>query len=256
MTMNLLTEAARTMGFALTTAHLRAFQLYYQELMAWNERFNLTAITEYEHVQIRHLLDSLTCLLALGDCQSGRCQPGVPSAGMRLLDVGSGAGFPGLPLKILHPQLELTLLEATAKKVGFLQHMTALLNLTNVTIFHGRAEELGQDPAHRERYDLVVARAVADLPVLVEYLLPFCRLGGRCVAQKGSSAHEELSAAQYALSLLGGQVHYVLPVELSGLAETRYLVVIDKKARTPSPYPRRPGMPSKRPLLTPEAHSL
>lgn len=247
--MELLSQAAHSMGFRLTPAHLSAFQTYYQELIAWNQRFNLTAITEYEHVQIRHILDSLTCLLALGNQQKSPRQPGVPASGTRVIDVGSGAGFPGLPLKILHPQLDITLLEATTKKADFLHHIVSRLGLSGATIIHRRAEELGHDDAHREGYDLVLARAVAELPVLAEYLLPLCRLGGRCIAQKGSSAHEELRVAQHALSILGGEVHYVVPVELIGLAETRHLVVIDKKARTPQKYPRRPGMPSKRPLL-------
>lgn len=247
--MKLLLEAAHNMGFALTPAHLEKFQTYYQDLIAWNQHVNLTAIIEYDHVLIRHFLDSLTCLMAIGRGQSDRWRPGVPAPGARVVDVGTGAGFPGLPIKILYPHLQLTLLEATGKKTDFLRHIVACLNLGQVTVIHGRAEDLGQDQLHREGYDLVLGRAVADLPVLVEYLLPLCRLGGKCIAQKGISAHEELSAAHYAISLLGGEVHYVVPIELPGLAETRHLVVIDKVARTPQEYPRRPGMPSKRPLL-------
>ena len=247
--MKLLFEAARDMGFALTPANLKMFQIYYEELVEWNRRFNLTAITEYEHVQIRHMLDSLTCLQAAGNNLGNHHRPGVLPSGTRVIDVGSGAGFPGLPLKILHPHLDITLLEATGKKTDFLHHIVKQLGLSQVTIIHGRAEELGQDQAHRENYDLVLARAVAELRVLVEYLLPLCRLGGRCIAQKGNSAHEELNAAQHALALLGGKVRYVMPVELAGLAETRHLIVIDKTARTPQKYPRRPGIPSKRPLL-------
>jgi 16S rRNA (guanine527-N7)-methyltransferase len=250
--MRSLFEAARSMGFSLTPAHLKTFQAYYEILLSWNERFNLTAITEYEHAQIRHFLDSLSCLLALGAEQGGRWLPGVPAPGTRVVDVGSGAGFPGLPLKILYPYLDLTLLEAAAKKTDFLKHSVTHLDLGEVRVIHGRAEDLAQDEAHREGYDLVLARAVAELTVLVEYLLPLCRLGGKCVAQKGSSAHEELSSAEYAISLLGGEVHYVVPVELPGLAEIRHLVVIDKVARTPQKYPRRPGMPSKRPLVAPK----
>jgi 16S rRNA (guanine527-N7)-methyltransferase len=248
--MELLTQAARKMGFALTPAHLRAFQAYYEQLIEWNQRFNLTAVTEYDQGQIRHFLDSLSCLLAIGTSRGERWWPGVPAPGTRAIDVGSGAGFPGLPIKILHPHLDLTLLEDTGKKTEFLKHVVAHLRLESVTVIHGRAEEVGQDKAHRERYDLVLARAVADLPVLVEYLLPLCRLGGKCVAQKGGSAREELTAAQHAITVLGGQVHYVVPVELPGLAETRHLVVIDKMAGTPQTDPRRPGIPSKRPLLT------
>jgi 16S rRNA (guanine527-N7)-methyltransferase len=250
--MKLLFEAAQAMGFSLTPAHLKTFQAYYENLLAWNQQVNLTAITEYEHAQIRHFLDSLTCLLALGGEQGGRWLPGVPAPGTRVVDVGSGAGFPGLPLKVLYPHLDLTLLEAAAKKADFLKHSVQHLGLGKVTVIHGRAEDLGRDEAHREGYDLALARAVAELNVLVEYLLPLCRMGGKCVAQKGSSAHEELAAAEHAISLLGGRVHYVVPVELPGLAETRHLVVIKKVARTPQKYPRRPGMPSKRPLIAPK----
>ncbi len=247
--MKSLSRAARDMGLALTPTHLQTFQSHYEELIEWNQKFNLTAVTEYEHVQIRHFLDSLTCLLGIGTNKGGRWWPGVPEPSTRVIDVGSGAGFPGLPLKTLYPNLALTLLEATGKKAEFLEHLVTQLRLAQVMVVRGRAEEMGRDEAHRESYDLVLARAVADLPVLVEYLLPLCRLGGKCIAQKGSSAHEELRMAQHAISLLGGEVHYVIPVELPGLAETRHLVVINKVARTPQKYPRRPGMPSKRPLL-------
>lgn len=253
--MRLLSEAARDMGFALTPAHLRTFQSHYEELIAWNQKFNLTAVTDYEHVQIRHFLDSLSCLLGIGSSRGERWWPGVPTHGMRVIDVGSGAGFPGLPLKIFYPDLDLTLLEATTKKTEFLKHVVTHLNLEKVTVIHRRAEKAGQDKAHRENYDLVLARAVADLPVLVEYLLPLSRLGGKCIAQKGGSAHEELRMAQHAISLLGGEVHHVVPVELPGLAETRHLVVINKVARTPQKYPRRPGMPGKRPLLDAKSSS-
>ncbi len=246
--MKLLSEAAHNMGFALKPAHLRTFQAYYEELITWNQRFNLTAVTDYDHVQIRHFLDSLSCLLAIGNKGEHR-RPGLPAPGTRVIDVGSGAGFPGLPLKILHSRLDLTLLEATGKKTEFLKHVVTHLGLETTTVIHRRAEEVGQHEAHRECYDLVLARAVADLPVLVEYLLPLCRIGGKCIAQKGSSAHEELTTAQHAIALLGGEVHYVVPVELPGLAETRHLVVINKVVRTPQKYPRRPGIPNKRPLL-------
>lgn len=246
--MELLSEAARNMGFALTPAHLRTFHIYYKELIAWNQKFNLTAVTEYEQAQIRHFLDSLSCLLGIGN-KGEHWQPGAPAPGTLVIDVGSGAGFPGLPLKILYPHLDLTLLEATAKKTEFLRYLVTHLDLGEVTVIHGRAEDVGQDEVHRESYDLVLARAVADLPVLVEYLLPLCRLGGKCIVQKGGSAHEELAMAQRAISLLGGEVHYVVPVELPGLAETRHLVVINKVAQTPQKYPRRPGMPGKHPLL-------
>jgi 16S rRNA (guanine527-N7)-methyltransferase len=228
----------RLLGLTLTQRQRQAFYLYYQELLSWNARFNLTAITDSEGVQIRHFLDSLSCLLAIRDVQRGQS----------LIDVGSGAGFPGLPLKIVYPSLRLTLLEATGKKTDFLRHVVDLLELRDVTVIHNRAEQIGQDPLHREAYDWVTARAVAAMPTLIEYLLPLCRLGGHCVAQKGEDAAAEVASAEPAVLLLGGYLNRLVRVELPGLAETRYLVVIDKIARTPVQYPRPPGRPAKRPL--------
>jgi 16S rRNA (guanine527-N7)-methyltransferase len=242
--MERLDRGARSLGLKLTEQQLATFQAYYQELVAWNQRFNLTAITEYEQVQIRHFVDSLSCLLPLGEMAAAH--PDVP---LHCLDVGSGAGFPGLPIKICRPQVHMVLLEATGKKVGFLEHVVAYLGLKDVVAIHGRAEEVAHDAAHRERYDLVFARAVAELPVLAEYVLPFCRLGGRVILQKGVQAQEEAQTAEYAIHFLGGRLRQVIPVELQGLAETRHLVVIEKVACTPEGYPRRPGMPAKRPLL-------
>jgi 16S rRNA (guanine527-N7)-methyltransferase len=237
--MERLVEGARhLLKLALTPPQQRAFQVYRDELIDWNSRFNLTAITDPAGVQVRHFLDSLSCLLALGRAERGAS----------LIDVGSGAGFPGLPLKIVCPNLRVTLLEATGKKTDFLLHMVERLELTDVTVIHARAEELGHDAQHREVYDWVVARAVAAMPALTEYLLPLCRMGGRCLAQKGEEAAVEVSQAQAAIQLLGGRLNRLIPVELPGLAETRYLVVLDKVACTPEKYPRRPGVPTKHPL--------
>ncbi len=234
----LLTGAQQLLGLDLTPGQRRAFQTYYRELADWNARFNLTAITDHKGVQVRHFLDSLSCLLALGKNAQEKS----------LIDVGSGAGFPGLPLKIVCPSLRLTLLEATGKKANFLRHLVSLLQLSDVNVIHARAEEIGQDPLQRESYDWVLARAVAALPTLVEYLLPLCRLGGYCLAQKGEKAVAEVSQAESAISLLGGRLNRLLPVELPGLAETRHLVIIEKIARTPAKYPRRPGKPAKSPI--------
>lgn len=241
--MDRLKSGAQSLGLTLTDQQLATFQVYYQELVGWNKKFNLTAITEYDQVQVRHFVDSLSCLLAMP-------RPLCSAEGrpLRCIDVGSGAGFPGLPLKIYCSHLELVLLEATAKKVGFLEHVVDHLGMESVLPLWGRAEEVAHDPDHREAYDLVVARAVAELSVLAEYTLPLCRPGGRIVAQKGGSAQEEAQSAAHAFSLLGGRLRKVIPVELQGLAEDRHLVVIDKVARTPERYPRRPGIPSKRPL--------
>lgn len=234
----LIDGAQQLLGLKLTPQQRQAFRLYHKELVKWNARFNLTAVTDPEGVQIRHFLDSLSCLLVISD----------DAIVQSLIDVGSGAGFPGLPLKIIYPKLRLTLLEATGKKANFLRHLVDLMELRDVSVINARAEELGHDPAHREGYDWVVARAVAGMPTLVEYLLPLCRLGGRCLAQKGEGAAAEVSSAESAILLLGGRLNRLLPVELPGLAEIRHLVLIDKVARTPTKYPRRPGMPTKRPL--------
>jgi 16S rRNA (guanine527-N7)-methyltransferase len=240
--MQRLIDGAKALGLRLTAAQQAAFQLYYENLVAWNQKFNLTAITEYEQVQIRHFLDSLSCLLAAETRQAlNRPQP-------RMLDVGSGAGFPGMPLKLACPETRLTLLEATGKKVTFLEHMVAQLGLRQVTVVHGRAEEVGHDATHREQYDLVLARAVAELPVVAEYTLPFCKLGGWVVAQKGEAGAAEAWTAEQGIALLGGELRRVVPVELPGLPEDRSLIVIAKTGITPAAYPRRPGIPSKRPL--------
>jgi 16S rRNA (guanine527-N7)-methyltransferase len=225
------------LGLELNSEAQRAFGLYADQLLAWNEDINLTAITDPQAIEMRHFLDSLSVILA-----------GPISPGQRMIDVGTGAGFPGLPLRILHPQIELTLLEATAKKTKFLGHITSLLGLNNVRILTARAEEAGQMEAHREKFDLVVARAVAQMPVLSEYLLPLCKVGGRCVALKGESAAAEVQRAENALRILGGRLEKIIPVELPQVAETHYLVIIQKTAATPPHYPRRPGMPAKRPI--------
>jgi 16S rRNA (guanine527-N7)-methyltransferase len=167
---------------------------------------------------------------------------------VRAVDVGAGAGLPGLALRIVWPRLRLSLVEATAKKIRFMEHVATKLGLADIQLIHGRAEELALREPHRGVYDLVVARAVATLPTLVEYLLPLAKRGGRVVAYKGSAAHEEALAAEQAIRMLGGRLTRLIPVEVPGLAETRVLVVIDKVAQTPESYPRGRGLPKKQPL--------
>ncbi|MCS7177902.1 MAG: 16S rRNA (guanine(527)-N(7))-methyltransferase RsmG [Anaerolineae bacterium] len=238
--MDKLLRGARELGIILKESHLSLFQTYYEELVEWNRRFNLTAITDYEGVQVRHFLDSLSCLLVLPRAEL--------QAGARVIDVGTGAGFPGLPLRIVCPGMRLTLLEATRKKVDFLEHLLRRLGLADVEVIHARAEDLGHRPGYREGYDWALARALAEMPTLAEYLLPLVRIRGAILAQKGENAPAEVHSAEEAIRILGGRVRKLVPVGLHGLAETRYLVVVDKVAATPEKYPRRPGVPEKRPL--------
>jgi 16S rRNA (guanine527-N7)-methyltransferase len=235
------------MGLNLLPAQAAAFDTFTEELLAWNERTNLTAITDPEQVEIRHYLDSLALVPALAALESVS-PAALLGRGLRAIDVGAGAGLPGLALRIIWPRLRLCAMEATGKKLHFIEHMVARLGLADVQTVHGRAEELGLRDEYRGTYDLVLARAVASLPTLVEYLLPFARRGGRVVAYKGSAAHEEALAAEYAIRVLGGQLTRLIPVEVPGLAETRVLVVIDKVSQTPDGYPRGRGLPRKQPL--------
>jgi len=254
--MDLLRAGARSLGLHLTAQHLRAFQIYYRELGAWNQRVNLTTVTGLEEVQVKHFLDSLSCLLALpapGIARSARVLPNeVPlsskETALLCIDVGTGAGFPGVPLKIMRPALRLTLLDSSKKKVAFLEHLVRCLGLTDVQLLWKRAEEVGQDEKHRERYDIAVSRAVADLTVLAEYCLPLCRKGGCFVAQKGARIEQELENAKPAIQILGGKLREAKTLRLPGLKEPRSLVVIDKLRETPAKYPRRPGVARKRPL--------
>jgi len=236
--MESLQPAVRSLlGQRLTTRQLDQFGIFQRELLEWNRRVNLTAITEGPAIQVQHFLDSLSCWMAMKD-----------APGTRVVDVGTGAGFPGLPLKILEPSLRLTLIEATGKKVAFCRHLVERLGLQGVQVVQARAEAAGQDPAHRESYDWSLARAVASLPVLLEYLLPLTRLGGQVLAQKGEDAPSQAQSAEHAMALLGGELARVIPVDLPGVAETRYLVVVRKVASTPAQFPRPPAIPANRPL--------
>lgn len=238
--MDLLASGVKALlGLELSGAQRAAFHAYADELRAWNKKFNLTAITDDQGIQIKHFLDSLSVLKALEGPRAGR---------LSVIDVGTGAGFPGLPLKIICPHLQVTLVEATGKKVTFCEHMIQRLNLAGVSVVKARAEEIGQMAEHRERYDWAVARAVANMPVLAEYLLPLIRRGGYALAQKGEAAPAETQAAERAVRRLGGELHQIIPVELPGVVEPRYLVVFKKVAATPARFPRRPGVPAKSPL--------
>lgn len=226
-------------GVGLDERQLQAFAQYADQLVERNQRINLTAITDPEDIRIRHFLDSLSCALVLGTHPAGR-----------LADVGAGAGFPSLPLRIAFPDLAVTLIESVGKKADFCRRVIQRLGLSEAEVLHDRAERVGRSAEHRGRYDWAVARAVARLPVLLEYLLPLLRLGGLAIAMKGETGPAEAQSADRALEVLGGRLHRMVPVELPGVVEGRHLVVVEKVAATPERYPRRPGIAAKRPLGT------
>jgi len=234
---NLAYEAQRLFGIHLTGRQVVALMTFERELLACNEKFKLTAIRDAEGIRTKHFLDSFSCVLAWKECPP-----------RRLIDIGTGAGFPGIPLKILYPSMRLTLVESVGKKANFCRHMVETLKLESTEVVIARGEEVGQMPAHREAYDWAVARAVAALPVLAEYLLPLVQVGGAMLAQKGQSGPAETHKAEKALKILGGRTRQLLPVILPGVAEERFLVVVDKMAATPPQYPRKPGIPAKKPL--------
>ena len=224
-------------GVRLSGGQLAAFATYERILLEWNARFNLTAVRDPKEIRTKHFLDSLTCLMPMRDKRMER-----------VIDVGTGAGFPGIPLKIACPAMHLALVESVGKKADFCRHLAGELGLKGVEVLQIRAEEAGQLPGHRESYDWAIARAVAEMPVLAEYLLPLVRVGGAMLAMKGESGPAEAQAAERAINLLGGQLESLIPVTLPGVAEERYLVVVNKIAAIPQQYPRRVGVPARKPL--------
>jgi 16S rRNA (guanine527-N7)-methyltransferase len=232
---SLLAETAAAWGLPLSDEQVAQFVTYADELRRWNTHTNLTRITEPGQIVVRHFLDALACAQHWGE------------APRSLADLGSGAGFPGLPLKLLRPTLRLTLVESVGKKAAFLRHIVERLGLTEVHVLQARAEAVGRDPAHRATYDVVTARAVAELRVLAEYGLPLLREGGRLLAPKGAEIAAECAAAGPALETLGGRVFAIEPIDLPG-HNPHTLVVICKTGPTPTAYPRAVGVPARRPL--------
>jgi 16S rRNA (guanine527-N7)-methyltransferase len=237
--MRYLVEGAEKLGIALDTLKNEQLDIYFRELVEWNKDINLTAITDSEGVQVKHFLDSLTMVPLIKEKSSGS---------FSIIDVGTGAGFPGIPLKIAMPEIKVTLLEATAKKILFLEYIIKELKLVDIEVITGRAEEAAQKPEYREKFDVVVSRAVAELAVLAELTLPFCAVGGYLIAQKKGDIQVELEKSLNAIEMLGGRLSSIEKIRLEGLEDMRYLVVIDKVKSTPEKYPRRPGMPEKRPI--------
>lgn len=230
-------EAKTLFNIDLTPWQLSAVAQYMGELEKWNKRYSLTAIQSPEKVRVKHFLDSFSCYPVMKNTIINR-----------VIDVGTGAGFPGIPLKILFPSMHLTLVDSVKKKTDFCRHIVQELGLGGVDVIRERAERLGKEDGHREKYDWALARAVAQLSELSEYLLPLVKVGGRMLAMKGDSGPAEAHAAGEAIDLLGGHLRQLEQLHLPGVIEDRYLVIIDKVAPTPEKYPRRVGIPAKRPL--------
>jgi len=240
--LSILARGARQLGVELDQHKLDLFDRYYRLLKSGSSRLSLTTVTGYEAVQQRHFLESLALLPALRETGF------AADRSQRVLDLGAGAGLPGLPLKIAAPELSLTLLEATARKAAFLRRTVDELALAQVEVLTGRAEDVACQPDRREAYDLVVARAVAPLPSLLELALPFLRIGGLLASPKGSGAPQEVARSARALSVLGGKLLSMTRLAVPGASHQPWLVVVRKVAPTPETYPRRAGVPAKRPL--------
>ncbi|WP_125570850.1 16S rRNA (guanine(527)-N(7))-methyltransferase RsmG [Lacticaseibacillus songhuajiangensis] len=233
-------QALAAKGITLTDQQKEQFATYFQYLVSENEKMNLTAITAEGDVYLKHFYDSVTPLTEI---------PELRTAVVKLCDVGAGAGFPSLPMKILNPQLQITIVDSLQKRIDFLDRLCKKLHLTGVELVHDRAETFaGKKSPYREQFDLVTARAVAALPVLAELCLPLVRIGGQFIALKAAQAPNELTAAKPALKLLGGNFDRDIAFKLPVLDETRHLLVIDKAAATPKKYPRKPGTPAKQPI--------
>ncbi len=225
-------------GLQLTPRQAAAFSTYEKLLLEWNEKINLTAIRDAGAIRTKHFMDSLSILPLVASLTP-----------QRVVDVGTGAGFPGIPLKIVCPSIHLTLVESVGKKADFCRQVVDSLGLERVEIVQVRAEEMGQDPRYREKFDLATARAVANLPILCEFLLPLVRVGGNVLAQKGENGPAEVHAAGKAIHLFGGRLSQVKNTIIPGVVEERFLILIQKVAATPPQYPRRAGIPAKKPVL-------
>ena len=225
------------LGFELTDLQKKQFQDYFRLLVEWNQHINLTAITEEDDVYLKHYYDSLAPIL----------QGYVLNEPISLLDIGAGAGFPSLPMKILFPQLEVTIIDSLNKRIQFLHLLAEELGLEGVHFYHGRAEDFAQDKQFRAQFDLVTARAVARMQVLSELTIPFLKVGGRLIALKASSAEDELHQAKNALNLLFAKVLENVDYQLPN-GDPRTLTIVEKKTETPNKYPRKAGVPNKRPL--------
>lgn len=228
-------NSMNSIGIELTNSQLNAFETYYDMLIDRNKVMNLTAITEFDEVMDKHFLDSVYLFRSI-----------ELKADYKLIDIGTGAGFPGIPLKIVFPELKITLLDSLNKRVGFLNDVIDELNLNDIEAIHGRAEDIARDKTYRASYDIAVSRAVANLSTLSEYCLPFVKIGGKFVSYKSGDCADEVDNAKAAIHLFGGKINKI--DEFSYSNNSRSFIVIDKVMNTSNKYPRKAGLPSKKPL--------
>lgn len=234
-----LQKQAQEIGIILTEKQIAQFQTYYDRLIETNKVMNLTAITELEEVISKHFIDSLLLIQAY---------PDIAGQKLKVLDLGTGAGFPGIPLKIAFPSLQITLMDSLNKRVKFLKSVIDELKLCDIEAVHGRAEEAARNITYREQFDLCVSRAVANLATLSEYTLPFVKIGGMCIPYKAAGVEEEVDTAKKAIQILGGKLTAVKKVALPETEIERSFILIDKVKKTPKTYPRKPGTASKEPI--------
>lgn len=237
MALNTLEKGLIELGLSPTPLQLKQFQTFYEILIEWNSKMNLTSITVYEEVVIKHFLDSVNIVRAFDISQINS-----------IMDVGTGAGFPGIPLKIMFPDLSITLLDALNKRVQFMNKVIEILSLNGIIALHERAENLATQETYRGFYDLVVSRAVSNLATLSEYCLPFTKEGGFFIAYKSEETDDELKNSENAITILGGKINQVVDSVIVGTNMPRRYVVIDKIQETPMKYPRKAGLPGKKPL--------
>ncbi|NMA85743.1 MAG: 16S rRNA (guanine(527)-N(7))-methyltransferase RsmG [Tissierellia bacterium] len=234
---NTLIEGAKELNIELNPAQIEKFVLYKKLLQEWNERINITSIVEDEEIDIKHFMDSIIPI-----------KTNLFMGKIKVIDIGTGGGFPGIPLKILNEDLDIILLDSTQKKVKFLEEVIEKLDLKNIRAYHGRAEEMGRDIVFREKYDIAISRAVASLDTLAEYSLPFVNVGGYFISMKGPDVEEELEDGKNAIKILGGKVKAVEKFQLPNTDIIHSLIIIEKIKNTPTKYPRAGGKPRKKPL--------
>lgn len=230
-------EALSAKGISLSPKQLEQYETYYSLLVEWNEKMNLTAITDKPEVYLKHFYDSITAAFYFDFNKP-----------LHICDVGAGAGFPSLPIKIAFPEIKVTIVDSLNKRIGFLEHLSKELGLQNVQLAHDRAETFGQNKEHRESYDVVTARAVARLSVLSELCMPLVKVGGTFIAMKGASAEEELDVGKKAIAILGGKLQQSYSFTLPQEDSERNILIIKKEKATPKKYPRKPGTPNKTPI--------